>query len=194
MNGLLGFCVSDAQWALLPGVAIANENNAGELIIAEHPAIIFTLPPELGAAAANLKQYEISFRRNSAISEALRILKNSIIIGLPEADKNELGDPSFGLVLISYLQILNHLRERYGTFLASDFDSFRTELDTKIGTRTFPELAANHRFFHVQFASANQSLSEVDKCCYLDLRQIWRERLLLQPFTSHLLMVQQIKP
>ena len=144
MNGLLGFCVSDAQWALLPGVAIANENNAGELIIAERPAIIFTLPPELGAAAAILKQYEISFRRNSAISEALRILKNSIIIGLPEADKNELSDPSFGLVSISCLQILNHLRERYGTFLASDFDSFRTELDTKIGTRTFPELAANH--------------------------------------------------
>ena len=166
-NGLLGFCVSDAQWASLPGVAIADENNAEEPIIAERLAIIFTPPLELGTAAVDLKQYEIAFRRNSAISDALRILNNSIIVGLPEADKNELSDPSFDLVSISCLQILNHLRERYVTFLASDFDSFHTELDTKIGTRTFPELAANHRFLHVQFASANQSLFEVDKCRYL---------------------------
>ena len=73
-NGLLGFCVSDDQWASLPGVAIADKNNVGEFIIAAHPVIIFTPAPELGAPAANLKQYEISFRRNSAISEALRIL------------------------------------------------------------------------------------------------------------------------
>ena len=131
------------------------------------PIVVFVPPPELGAPAANLKQYEITFRRNSAISEALRVLKNAIISSLPDADKNELSDPFFGLVSISCQQLLDHLRERYGTFLASDFDSFRTNLNTKIGSRTFSELAAQHRLIHVQFLSANQGLSEVDKCRYL---------------------------
>ena len=167
INGLLGFCVSDAQWATLPGVTVADQLNDGAFIIADRPTIIFTPAPELGAAAANLKQYEISFRRNAAISEALRLLKNSIIDSLPESDKNELSDPSFGLVSVSCQRIMDHLRERYGTFLASDFESFRADLDTKIGSRTFQELAAHHRFLHVQFSSANQGLSEVDKCRYL---------------------------
>lgn len=166
-NGLLGFCVSEAQWAMLPGNAINDPENEGEIIIANRPTIVFTPPPELNAAAAILKQYEITFRRNSAISEALRVLKNAIIISLPDADRNELSDPFFGLVSISCQQLLDHLRERYGTFLASDFDAFRTDLNAKIGTRTFPELAAQHRLIHVQFASANQGLSEVDKCRYL---------------------------
>ena len=96
MNGLLGFCVSDAQWATLP-----DQLNDGAFIIADRPTIIFTPAPELGAAAANLKQYEISFRRNAAISEALRLLKTSIIVSLPESDKNELSDPSFGHVSVS---------------------------------------------------------------------------------------------
>ena len=56
---------------------------------------------------------------------------------------------------------------RYRTFLASDFEAFRSDLETKIGTRTFPELAAHHSLIHVQFQSANQGLSEVDKCRYL---------------------------
>ena len=167
INGLLGFCVSDAQWATLPGVTEADPINIGNFIIAERPTITFTPPPELGAVAAILKQYEISFRRNAAISEGLRILKNSIITSLPEADKDELSDPSFGLVSISCQHIMDHLRERYGTFLASDFEAFRSDLETKIGTRTFPELAAHHRLIHVQFQSANQGLPEIDKCRYL---------------------------
>ena len=166
-NGLLGFCVTDTQWADLPGVAIPDINNAGNFIIAKRPTVIFTQPPELGAVAATLKQYEIAFRRNAAITEALRLLKNSIIESLPEADINELSDPTLGLVSVSCLQILQHLRERYGTFLASDFKSLRTELEEKIGSRTFPELAATHRLIHVQFTTANQSLSEIDKCRYL---------------------------
>ena len=167
INGLLGFCVSDAQWEMLPGVAMNNPDNEGEIIIGDRPIVVFAPPPELGAAAAILKQYEITFRRNSAISEALRVLKNAIISSLPDADKNELSDPFFGLVSISCQQLLDHLRERYGTFLASDFDSFRTDLNAKIGSRTFSELAAQHRLIHVQFLSANQGLSEVDKCRYL---------------------------
>ena len=123
--------------------------------------------PELGAEVANLKQYEISFRRNAAISEALRLLKNSIIDSLPESDKNELSGPSFGLVSVSCQQIMDHLRERYRTSLASDFESFNTNLDTKIGSRRFQELATHHRFLHVQFSSAHQGLSEVDNCRYL---------------------------
>lgn len=83
MNGLLGFCVSDAQWPTLPGVAVADQLNDGAFIIADRPTIIFTPAPELG------------------ISEALRLLKNSIIDSLPESDKNELSDPSFGLVSVS---------------------------------------------------------------------------------------------
>lgn len=167
VNGLLGFCVSEAQWAMLPGVAINDPDNVGAVIIANRPTIIFAPPPELGAAAANLKQYEITFRRNSAISESLRLLKNAIISSLPDADKNELSDPFFGLVSTSCQQLLDHLRERYGTFLASDFDAFRSDLNAKIGIRTFPELAAQHRLIHVQFLSANQGISEVDKCRYL---------------------------
>ena len=166
-NGLLGFCVSEAQWAMLPGNAVVDPENEGEIIIADRPTIIFTPPPELGALAANLKQYEITLRRNSAISEALRVLKNAIISNLPDADRNELSDPFFGLVSISCQQLLDHLRERYGTFLASDFDAFRTEHNAKIGMRTFSELSAQHRLIHVQFSSANQGLSEVDKCRYL---------------------------
>ena len=152
---------------MLPGNATVDPVNIEALVIADRPIIVFAPPPELGAAAANLKQYEIIFRRNSAISEALRVLTNAIISSLPDADKNELSDPFFGLVSISCQQLLDHLRERYGTFLASDFDAFRNELNTKIELRTFSELAAQHRLIHVQFLSANQGLSEVDKCRYL---------------------------
>ena len=166
MNGLLGFYVSDAQLATLPGVAVADQDNNGVHIIVDRTTVVSTPAPELGAAAAILKQYEISFRQNAAISEALRILKNSIIASFPESDKNELSDPSFGLVSVSFQRIIDHLRKRHGTFLASDFESFRADLDTKIGSRTFPELAAHHRFLQVQFSSANQGLSEVNKCRY----------------------------
>ena len=167
INELLGFCVSDAQWATLPGFTEADPINIGDFIIAERPTIIFTPPPELGVVATILKQYEISFRENVAISEGFRILKNSIITSLLEADKDELSDPFFGLISISCQHIMDHLRERYGTYLASDFEAFRSDLETKIGTRTFPELAAHHRLTHVQFQSANQGLPEVDKCRYL---------------------------
>ena len=61
-------------------------------------------------------------------------------------------------------QLFDQLRERYGTFLASDFDAFHNDLNAKIGVRTFPKLVAQHRLIHVQFLSANQGLSEVDKC------------------------------
>lgn len=166
-NGLLGFCVTDEQWALLPGVATPDANNAGFFILANRPVVTFTEAPELGALAAQLKQYEIAFRRNSAISEALRLLKNSIVASLPDSDINELSDPILGLVSVSCFQILQHLRARYGIFLASDFDSFRTDLEASIGSRTFSELAATHRLLHVQFSSANQILSEIDKCRYL---------------------------
>ena len=90
-------------------------------------------------------------RRNSAISESLRVLKNAIISSLPDADKNELSDPFFGLVSTSCQQLLDHLRERYGTFLASDFDAFRSDLNAKIGIRTFTELAAQHDARRLRF-------------------------------------------
>ena len=128
-NGLLGFCVRDEQWTLLPGNTAPDAANPGNLIIANRPTVEFMQPPELGAAAAVLKQYEISFRRNSAISEALRNLKNTIITSIPDADINELSDPIMGLVSVTSLEILQHLRTRYCIFLASDFGSFRRSLE-----------------------------------------------------------------
>ena len=106
VNGLLGFCASKAQWAMLLGVAIDDPDNVGEVIIADRPIIIFAPPPELGAAAAILEQFEIIFWRNSAISESLRVLKNAIISSLPDADKNELSDLFFGLVSTSCQHLL----------------------------------------------------------------------------------------
>ena len=166
-NGLLGFCVTDNQWALLPGVTAPDAEHPENFIIANIPTVEFMQPPELGAPAAVLKQYEISFRRNSAISEALRNLKNTIIASIPDADINELSDPTIGLVSVTSLGILQHLRARYGIFLASDFGSFRRSLEETIGSRTFAEVAAAHRLIHVQFGTANQHLSEIDKCRYL---------------------------
>ena len=166
-NGLLGFCVTDDQWATLPGVATPDVDNVGQFIIAHRPAVIFIPPPDLGATAAVLKQYEISFRRNAAISEALRQLKTSIIAAVPDSIIDELSDPTLGLVAVSCNQIISHLRQRYGIFLASDFENFRLALDEKIGSRTFSELSAAHRLLHVQFTSAGQGLSEIDKCRYL---------------------------
>lgn len=166
-NGLLGFCVTDDQWASLPGVTIPDVDNPGNFIIANRPTVTFTQPPELGAVAAVLKQYEIAFRRNSAISEALRNLKNTIIASLPDSDIDELSDPTMGLVSVTSLEILQHLRARYGVFLASDFGSFRRSLEETIGSRTFAEVAAAHRLIHVQFGTANQHLAEIDKCRYL---------------------------
>lgn len=166
-NGLLGFCVTDEQWAALPGVTIPDAADPGNFIIANRPTVVFTQPPELGALAATLKQYKIAFRRNSAISEALRILKNTIISSLPDSDIDELSDSTMGLVALTSLQILQHLRARYGVFLASDFGSFRKTLEESIGSRTFAEVAAAHRLIHVQFVTANQNLSKIDKCRYL---------------------------
>ena len=117
---------------MLPGNDVNDPDNERAFIIANRPTIIFTPPPALGALAADLKQYEITLKRNSAISEALRVLKNAIISNLPDADRNEVSDSFFGLVAISCQQLLDHLRERYGTFLASDFDAFCTEITLKL--------------------------------------------------------------
>ena len=124
-------------------------------------------PSKVGAAAAVLKQYEISFRCNSAISETLRNLKNTIIASISDADINEHSDPRMGLVSVTSLEILQHLRARYGIFLASDFGSFRRSVEETIGSRTFADVAAAHRLIHVQFGTANQYLSKIDKCRYL---------------------------
>ena len=166
-NGLLGFCVTEEQWALLPGNTAPDAENPGNLIIANRSTVEFMQPPKLGAAAAVLKQYEISFRRNLAISEALRNLENTIIASIPDADINELSDPIMGLVSVTSLEILQYLRTRYGIFLASDFGSFRRSLEETIGSRTFAEVTAAHRLIHVQFGTANQHLSKIDKCRYL---------------------------
>ena len=80
------------------------------------------------------------------------------------AQFNELSDPIMGLVSATSLEILQHLRTRYGIFLASDFGSFRRSLEETIGSRTFAEVAAAHRLIHVQFGTANQHLSKIDKC------------------------------
>ena len=98
--------MTDDQWALLPSVTAIDAANPGNFIIANKPTVEFTQPPQLGAAAAVLKQYEISFRCNSAISEALRNLKNTITASLPDADINELSDPIIGLVSVKSLEIL----------------------------------------------------------------------------------------
>ena len=58
-------------WAALTGVTSPDAADLGNFIMANRPTVVFTQPPELGALAATLKQYEIAFRRNSAISEAL---------------------------------------------------------------------------------------------------------------------------
>ena len=152
---------------------------------------MFTEPPELGAAAAVLKQYEITFRRNSAISEALRNLKNTIIASLPDSDIDELSDPTMGLVSVTSLEILQHLRTRYGIFLASDFGSFRRSLEETIGSRTFAEVAAAHRLIHVQFGTANQNLSEIDKCRYLRAAIAFNVAM-TTAVTSHLITHPQI--
>ena len=144
-----------------------NVNNPGQFLIADRPTVIFTQPPELGAPAATLKQYEIAFRKNSAILEALRTLKNTIVSSIPEVDIDELSDLKMGLVAVTSLQKLQYLRDRYGIFLASDYASFRRTLEEVIGTSAFSEIAAEHRLIHVQFSEANQSLSEIDKCRYL---------------------------
>ena len=60
-----------------------------------------------------------------------------------------------GLVAVTSLQILQHLRDRYGIFLASDYASFRRTLAEVIGTRAFSKVAAEHRLIHVQFSEAN---------------------------------------
>ena len=166
-NGLLGFCVTDEQWAALPGVTTPDADNPGNFIVANRPTVVFAQPPEHGALAATLKQYQIAFRRNSAISEALRMLQNSIIASLPDTDIDELSDPTMGLVSVTSIQILQHFRARYGIFLATDFGSFRRTLEETIGSRTFAEVAAAHRLIHEQFGTANQNLSEIDKCRYL---------------------------
>ena len=121
-NGLLGFCVTDDQWAVLPGVTAPDAEHPGNFIVANRPTVEFMQPPQLGAAAAVLKQYEISFRRNSAISEALRNLKNTIIASIQDADINELSDPTMELVSATSLEILQHLRARYGIFLPQTLD------------------------------------------------------------------------
>ena len=48
---------------MLPGNVVDDPENEGEIIIADRPTIIFTPPPELGALAANLMQYEDATRQ-----------------------------------------------------------------------------------------------------------------------------------
>ena len=91
----------------------------------------------------------------------LRRIKHS----LPAADTALLSHPVLGLVNLTALEIMNHFPLQYGVFGVTDFNILYLKLEETMGCKyQFADFASRFRLIFAQFASNNQSISELQQC------------------------------
>ena len=67
-------------------------------------------------------------RASNALAHLLRRIK----LTLPSSDQNFLSHPVLGLVNFTTLELMDHLRQQYGTFHATDFANLTLQLQQKM--------------------------------------------------------------
>lgn len=164
-HGLLFLVVSDRTWASLPGNSTIVD---GVPTVVPRPTMAQPPPPADNATAGAWKSFEHRRLKFTTFSTAAALLLQHIKDSLPPADSNLLSHPVLGLVNFSSLELMEHLRQQYGTFQTTDYSLLYLQLEQKISaTMDFPTLAAKFRLIFEQFSAHNQPLSELQKCTYL---------------------------
>ena len=164
-HGLLALVVSDAVWATLPNNTIIDDNVSITIPRNTYPSPV--QPPD-NATAGVWKTFETRRKLFDAYNAASLLILRRLKLSLPTADIALLSHPILGLANTSSLEIMNHLRQQYGTFRATDFATLYLELEEKMtSTSTFVDFASRFRFIFAQFEVNNQAISQLQQCLYL---------------------------
>lgn len=179
-HGLLGFIVSDAQWAQLPGNMVQPDDNALPPAVLPRPTITVPPTPAINASSLTIKVWERRLADNLLCTDNLRRLKSLLLASITPADLVVLHDPLFGLLNVTALTIMNHVTILHGTRNQTDFAHLRAQLLTTMTSRdTVQDFIGSHQLLHDQFAESNQPLSELDKCHH------FREAVQTQAHVQH---------
>ena len=169
-HGLLGFLLSDAAWALLPGnttTADAVDDLPAVITIAARP----TLPEFTPLAAAATAVQQSAWNRNTKILKYIRenydLLKLRLITSVSADDIAILRNPTTAFLHVTPQAIMEHISILHGTLDNNDYAQLITTLTTAMTSAdTISGIVARHRQIHEQFQNSNQSLSEYQKCIY----------------------------
>lgn len=179
-HGLLGFIVSDSQWAQLPGNLVPNEDVAVPPAILPRPVIVIPPTPAAAASALTIKVWERKLADNLLTTDNLRRLKELLISSISPADLVALHDPLFGLLNVPALTIMTHITMLHGTRNQTDFAHLRAQLLAPMNSRdSIQEFIGFQQLLHDQFAESQQPLSELDKCFH------FREAVKTQAHVQH---------
>jgi hypothetical protein len=164
-HGLLGFIVTDVQWAALDGNSEPNEDPALPQIIQLRPTLILPAQPAGNASALTIKIWERKCNDIHTMSEQLRALKMKLIASISRDDLKALHDPIFGLLNIAHTTILQQVATIHGILDSSDFVALRQILAARMDcAMSCTEIISKHRTVHDQLRDAGQPLSDFDKC------------------------------
>ena len=163
-HGLLGFIVSDLQWAQLSGSLVPNEDGALPPALLPRPVIVIPPTPPAAASSLTSKVWVRKLADNLLTTDNLRRLKEFHISSIPPADLVALHDPFFGLLNVLALAIMTHSTMLHGTRNQTDFEHLRAQVLTPLNSRALiQEFIGFQQLLHDQFAESQQPLSELDK-------------------------------
>ena len=164
-HGLLGFIVTDAQWADLDGNSTPNADPLLPSIVQPRPTLMLPPQPAANASALTIKIWERKCNDIHTMSEQLRALKIKLIASINRDDLTSLYDPIFGLLNIAHSTILQQVAMLHGILDSSDFVSLRQQLAARMtSSMSCAEIISKHRTVHDQLRDAGQAISDFDKC------------------------------
>ena len=179
-HGLLGFIVSDTQWAQLPGNLVQPEDDALLPALLPRPTIVIPPTPAINASPLTIKVWERRLADNLLTTDNLRTLKSLLLASIPPADLVVLHDPFFGLLNVTALTIMNHVTILHRTHNQTDFAHLCAQLLVTMTSRdSVQDFIGSHQLLHDQFYESQQPLSELDKCHH------FREAVRTQAHVQH---------
>jgi hypothetical protein len=130
--GLLGFVISEAEWNLIPGNAIAADPTAAPPIIAGiRPRPTLPTYPELpnaGATASAFTRFKHLVDIFNGVTNDLFELKQAIMDALDEGDMASIMHPVRGVRDVDHAGIMRILHGTYGRIQEADIHRWRSSL------------------------------------------------------------------
>ena len=181
-HGLLGFLLSDAAWATLPGnttVAEPVDDLPAVVTISPRPILPEFMPLAATATAVQQAAWDRNVKIVRHTRENYDILKQKLISSILPEDIAALRDPTMAFLHISPQAILAHVTMTHGTLDNNDYAQLTAILNTAMATTdTISGIVARHRHIHEQFATSSQTLSEYQKCTYFKSAVIHNQHIL----------------
>ena len=164
-HGLLGFIVTDAQWAASDGNLMPNADPELPPVLQPRPTLALPNQPAANASALTIKIWERRCNDIHTMSEQLRELKIKLIASISRDDLTALHDPIFGLLNIAHTTILQQVANIHGILDSSDSVSLRQKLAARMdSSMSCTEIISKHRTVNDQLRNAGQPISDFDKC------------------------------